>query len=404
MARFGFVMAVLIALLSCSQVQARQTVLLVSIDGFRADYLDRGLTPALSALAAGGVRAAMRPSFPSLTFPNHYSLVTGLTPDHHGIVDNTMEDPLLGRFVTSDHAANANRAWWDAATPIWVSLERAGGHASVLFWPGSEADIHGIRPSRTLPYDNAMADGDRVAWLLARLDAPEAERPSFLSLYFEKIDVVSHHEGTASPALDRALGEIDASIAQLLQGLARRDLADRIDIIVVADHGMADLSADRVLYIDDYVAPNSVHLVTSGGALMGLAPSPGARSVVEAALLTSKPHMTCRRKQDMPQRFHYGRNPRIPPILCLADVGWVITTHAQAARTQSPYRANHGFDNQAPEMRALFIAHGPDFHRGAAHADFDNVDLYPLMMKLLDLPPEPNDGHLGDVADMLVTP
>ena len=403
MARSGFVAALLAALLLCSQAQARQTVLLISIDGFRSDYLDRGLTPTLSSLAAGGVRTAMRPAFPSVTFSNHYTLVTGLTPDHHGVIENTMEDAGLGRFTLSDHAATADRRWWDGGTPIWVSVERQGGHAATMFWPGADADIQGVRPRYSLPYDATMPDGARVAQILAWLDLPETGRPSFLTLYFEKIDVVGHHEGPDSPALDQALGEIDAAIAQLKQGLTQRGLADKIDLIIVADHGMTGLAAERVVYIDDYAAANSLHIVTSG-AMMGLAPMPGAERVIEAALLSPKPHMVCRRKQDMPERFHYGHNPRIPPILCLAESGWIVTSHAQAAKMKTPYLGTHGFDNLLPEMRALFIAHGPDFRQGVTHAPFDNVDVYPLMAKLLGIAPEANDGHLADVSDMLVNP
>ena len=403
MARLGFVTGLLAALLFCAAAGAGQTVLLISIDGFRADYLDRGLTPTLSALAADGVRAAMRPSFPSLTFPNHYTLVTGLYPDHHGITDNSMEDARLGRFALSSREAVVDRAWWDGGTPVWVSVERQKGHAAPLFWPGSEADIQGVPPSFRLPYDANMPDADRVARVLSWLDLPEAERPSFLTLYFEKVDTAGHHEGPDSPALDQALGEIDAAIAQLTQGLAQRHLADKVDLIIVADHGMTQLAPERTLFIDDYAAANSLHIVT-WGAMMGLAPMPGAERVVETALLSPKPHMVCRRKQDMPERFHYGHNPRIPPILCLAETGWIVTTHDQAAKQTSPYVGTHGFDNQAPDMRALFIGHGPDFRQGMAHAPFDNVDVYPLAMKLLGLAPEPNDGRLSDVSDMLVTP
>jgi len=169
MARPGGLIFGLCALFLATCAEARQTVLLVSIDGFRADYLSRGLTPNLAALAAEGVNAAMRPSFPSLTFPNHYTLVTGLYPDHHGIVENTMSDPSLAHphFTLSDHEANWDRAWWDEATPLWVTVQRQGGHSATMFWPGSEVDIQGVRPDHWLPYDQGMAESDRVGQVLA---------------------------------------------------------------------------------------------------------------------------------------------------------------------------------------------------------------------------------------------
>ena len=137
--------------------------------------------------------------------------------------------------------------------------------------------------------------------------------------------------------------------------------------------------------------------------MMSLAPVPGAEDRVEKALFAQQPHMVCRKRQDMPERLHYGSNPRIPPILCLAEIGWTITTHDGAAKMKSPYRGTHGFDNQAPEMAALFIAHGPDFRPGLKHAPFDNVDVYPLMAKLLGVKPEKNDGNLAEIEDIILT-
>jgi len=396
MARSGSVILLLAALFLSSAVQARQTVLLVSIDGFRPDYLDRGDTPTLAALAKEGVRAAMRPSFPSLTFPNHYTLVTGLYPDHHGIVENTMDDLGLAHshFSMSDHEAVGDPAWWARGTPIWATLERQGGRAATLFWPGSEA----IRPALWLPYDQKMSDAERVERLLSWLDGPAAGRPDFLTLYFDRVDTAGHNEGPDSPALDQALADTDRAIAQLIAGLKRRGLLDKIDLIIVADHGMAALSPERTIYIDDHVAPDSVHIVTIG-AMMGIEPLPGHEAEAEQALLSPKQHMTCRKKQDMPAHLHYGSNPRIPSLLCLAEPGWIVTSRAAAAKKKA---GGHGYDGEAPEMAALFIARGPDFRRHKVHAPFDNVDVYPLLAKLLGVTPEPNDGRLPEVADMLI--
>jgi len=400
MARLGSVIFGLFALLFSLSAAARQTVLLVSIDGFRTDYLARGVTPNLSALAAGGVQAAMRPSFPSLTFPNHYTLVTGRYPDHHGIVDNMMDDPSRAHphFTYSDHESSQEPAWWEEATPLWVSVQRQGGHAATLFWPGSETEIHGVRPDHYLPYDKGMADSDRVGQVLAWLDLPEDARPSFLTLYFDKVDTAGHHEGPDSAAVNQALGGVDAAIGQLIEGLKQRGLGGQIDLIVVADHGMAAIK--HTIYIDDIVPPADIHVVADG-AMMGLAPAPGAEDRAGKALFAAHRHMVCRKKQDMPARLHYGANPRVPAILCLADPGWVITTHEAAAKRTSPYVATHGYDNRAKDMAALFIANGPDFRAGVRHAGFDNVDIYPLMAKLLGVTPESNDGKLADVADML---
>ncbi|MEE3623046.1 ectonucleotide pyrophosphatase/phosphodiesterase [Nitrospirillum sp. BR 11752] len=377
-------------------------LILVSIDGFRADLIDRGQTPTLSALAADGVRAqAMRPSFPSLTFPNHYTLVTGLYPDHHGVVDNNMEDEVLGRFAYSDRDAAGDARWWNQATPLWVSVQEAGRHSATMFWPGSEAPIQGVRPDHWLPFDAKMAPDQRVDTVLGWLDLPGDQRPAFLTLYFDQVDHAEHEAGPASPAADAAAAQVDRALARLVEGLKRRGLFDGVNLVIVSDHGMTATSPDRRIVLDDRVDMAALHVVTTG-PLATLSVDP-ARPEVAARLLSRQDHMECWRKQDVPPRFHYGRNERVPPILCLADEGWVITNRATlAARKDKPVTlGEHGYDNALPAMRALFVAHGPAFRHGVVVPEFPNVDVYPLLARLVSIRPERNDGHVEDVLDML---
>ena len=184
-------------------------LLLVSIDGYRADYLQRGLSPALAALARDGVRTSMQPSFPSLTFPNHYTLVTGLRPDHHGIVNNTMYDIQLGKFSLGNRKAVSDGRWWAQGTPLWETAERNGLRTATMFWPGSEADIHGRHPDYWKPYDGAVTPTQRVDQVLAWLDLPPGQRPTFLTLYFDAVDHAGHGHGPDSPQVDQALRETD---------------------------------------------------------------------------------------------------------------------------------------------------------------------------------------------------
>jgi len=202
-------------------------VVLVSIDGFRPDYLDRGLTPTLASLAETGVRSALRPAFPTVTFPNHYSLVTGLTPDHHGIVGNSMIDESLANpehrhFRLSDAEAVDDPAWWEQGTPIWVTLHNNGRHSGVLFWPGSAGAISGVRPDHWLKWNAKMSYAARVDTALEWLDQPQ--RPQFLALYFDHVDEEGHHWGPNSAQVDAAVAEADAAIARLLAGLQRRTI------------------------------------------------------------------------------------------------------------------------------------------------------------------------------------
>jgi predicted AlkP superfamily pyrophosphatase or phosphodiesterase len=373
-------------------------VILISIDGFRADYLNRGVTPNLKALADGGARAErMAPSFPSLTFPNHYTLVTGLVPDHHGIVNNTFEDPALpdGKFRIASKAAVTDRKSWDGGTPIWVTAERAGIRTGTEFWPGSEADIQGVRPSLYTPFDQKVTSDDRVDKLLSWLDLPAAQRPAFMTLYFDIVDTAGHYHGPDSPEVNAAAATVDSAIGRLEAGLKARGVT--ANLVIVADHGMAPTPPDQHLFMDTWADPASFRVVTSE-AVAGLVPlTPEA----ETRLLAHHDHAACYRKAQIPAHFHYGTNPRIPPVVCIADVGWLLTTHEAEARYSHPLLGEHGYDPADPLMGALFIANGPKFLPGVVLKPFPNTDVYPLLARLLDLMPEPNDGHIQDLYPAL---
>lgn len=374
-------------------------VLLVSIDGFRADYLDRGLTPTLAGLAADGVHAAfLRPSFPTLTFPNHYTLVTGLRPDHHGVVANRMVDPGIATspFETWRQEPVTDPAWWRGGKPIWISAEEQGLRSAIMFWPGSEAAFAGMRPSAWTPYDKSMSGAARVDRVLGWLDQPPPQRPDLILLYLDSIDVTGHRYGPDSPELDAALVEVDQVLRRLVDGLRERGLDQRVNLVVVSDHGMASVTPERRLYIDDVFADADVDVVHFG-ALTGFLPHADKRAAVEAAVLRKHEHMQCWRKADLPARFHFGQHPRIPPLLCLADAGWVITSKARSERKKPFSHGEHGYDNENPDMRALFVAHGPAFARGRNVPGFDNVDVYPLLVHLLGI-----HGVAGDDGDGLL--
>ena len=374
------------------------SLLLVSIDGFRADYLDRGITPNLARIAAQGVRAQwMNPSYPSLTFPNHYTLVTGLRPDHHGIVHNSMWDDGLGTFRASDHAAVGTSQWW-GGEPIWVGADKAGLRTATMFWPGSEAAIKGRRPQRWMPFDKAFGADARVDQVLAWLDEPAATRPQLATLYFDQLDVAGHDHGPDSPQVRQTIIELDAAIGRLLDRLAARDQLDRINLIVVSDHGMASVGPGHVIAVEDMVAPEDATVVSVGQSI-GIAPRRGRKAIVEKQLLGAHAHYDCWRKEELPERWHYGSNPRVPPIICQMHEGWdALAREKVAERPPGITRGSHGFDPALPSMRAIFLARGPSFRSGAVLPAFDNVDVYPLLAELLGIAAAPNDG---DAAALL---
>ncbi|MFZ6687744.1 ectonucleotide pyrophosphatase/phosphodiesterase [Undibacterium sp. SXout11W] len=374
-------------------------VILVSIDGFKPEYLQRGVTPTLNGLANKGVLAeAMHPSFPSITFPNHYTLVTGLRPDHHGIVGNSMDDVQISdqHFTLSNHAAVVNRRWWDQAEPIWVTAEKHGVHAATMFWPGSEADIHGVRPTEWLAFNGKLPPDNRVDVLLGWMDKPAAQRAGFFTLYFDDVDHAGHEFGPDTQQVTDAVAKVDRAVTRLMTGLDARHID--ANIVIVSDHGMASTNEKRVIYLDKSVANNSLKLVTAG-TYAGIDPHPGQEAIVSQALVKKHEHMECWNKADIPARLQYGKNPRVPAIICLADVGWLIFA-AEDPRIHANGGA-HGYDNMSKEMGALFIASGPAFKQNIILPAFDNVDVYPLLMKLIDVQALPSDGNLTSTAAAL---
>jgi predicted AlkP superfamily pyrophosphatase or phosphodiesterase len=393
---------------SADDAAKQPTVILISIDGFRADYFDRGISPNLADLAAHGVRAqGMISSFPTLTFPNHYTLVTGRYPDHHGIVDNTMSDPSIqpdDHFGVSNPEALEDERWWDGATPLWISVQRQGDHSAAMFWPGSATPIHGARPDYWYPFDPNVTPDERSRQVLEWLDLPTARRPRLVTLYFEAVDTAGHRYGPGTAQVDTAIHQVDSAIGLLVLGLKERHRYDTTNIVVVSDHGMAPIPPGHEIYLDDYTDIEALRVVTSM-EVAGLEPQEGvpATRVAEAVakLLAPHPHMQCWNKQDIPSRFHYGTNARIPQIVCLAQTGWLILPSRNAVGPNGVPLGAHGYDNEDPLMRALFVAEGPSFSSGVVAPAFPNVDVYPLLAHILEVPPEPNDGDYARVCEML---
>ena len=379
-----------------AQVAAEQkppVTILVSIDGFRADYLDRGVTPRLNALAASGVSAAMQPSFPSKTFPNHWAIVTGDYPDHSGITANKMEDPARpGETFTM---ATDDPFWWNTASPIWVDAEKAGIRTATMFWPGANVawggakaakwpnDVTGgTRPEDWQQFNQAVTGEQRVNAVLDWLRRPAAIRPKFVTLYFDTVDTAGHEYGPDDARTTAVVADIDKKIGMLVDGL--NALHQPANLVILADHGMAPISSDRVVALDQ-IAPAADYRVIESGPYASLEPTAGHEADVARLIPGNHGHATCWRKQDIPARFHYGTNHRIPPYFCLADVDWQVLP---SQPTKPDNGGNHGYDNLAPEMQALFVANGPAFVSGEKLPPFINVDVEPLLRDLIGLPPK----------------
>jgi predicted AlkP superfamily pyrophosphatase or phosphodiesterase len=246
-----------------------------------------------------------------------------------------------------------------------------------------------------------MKSNDRVDRVLSWFDLPADQRPAFFTLYFEAVDHAGHDFGPGSPEVASALKEVDAALAHLVEGLKQRGLADAANIVVVSDHGMTDAGADKVIVLDRIVDPQKVEVI-GAGVTAGLVAKNGFEAEVEKALLGAHDHMHCWQKSEIPARLHYGTNPRIPPLFCVADDGWTISTKEFVDNPKHHFsKGEHGYDNNDPNMRALFIGHGPAFKQGLIVPEFENVNVYPLLTHVLGIEPAVNDGDFNIVRDML---
>lgn len=378
-------------------------VVLVSLDGFRWDYVDRPPAVNIRALAARGVRAErMLPIFPSKTFPNHYAIVTGLYAEEHGIVANRMRDPELGLFRTSDSLAQWESRWW-GGEPIWVTAERQGLRAASASWPGSEARIKGYAPTWWNRSWHDEPHESKVEKVLAWLALPADSAPAMITLYFHDVDSRGHEYGPMAAETDSAIAQVDRAVGSLIEGIARLGKADEVTVILVADHGMAATGPERVIFLDDYIPVDSVEIVDWNPVAM-IAPRSGDEARIHAMLAGRHPQLAVYRKGELPARWHFNAHRRITPIVAVAADGWTITTRRQFADWEARnwrWGGTHGYDPDLVSMGALFVAAGPGIARGRVVPPFRNVHVYPLLAHLLGLEPATNSGSLDSVRAVL---
>jgi predicted AlkP superfamily pyrophosphatase or phosphodiesterase len=369
-------------------------VVLISFDGFRWDYISRAKVPNLQALASRGTRAeGLIPVFPSKTFPNHYTIVTGLYPESHGIVSNVIADPDFPQRFSMASATAREARWW-GGEPLWVTAIGQNQSAASMFWPGSEAPIHGIRPTYWRPFDDGVPNAARVKQVLDWLALPPHQQPSFITLYFSEVDDAGHRHGPDSPQVLEAASHLDASLGQLVSGVRTLNLLDRTTFVVVSDHGMSQLSNDRIIFLDDYLDLSSVDIIEWTPNL-SLAPRSGSVEAIYRALKDKHRALAVYKREEMPAHLHYRNNNRIPPIIGLAEDGWTVTSHARHLALSvagGNEGGAHGYDPTLKSMHGLFAAAGPRIREGVVVPEFENVHIYNFLCGILGLTPAKNDG------------
>jgi predicted AlkP superfamily pyrophosphatase or phosphodiesterase len=388
---------------AAQSVPPRERILiLVSLDGFRWDYLQKYKAPNLSKLAADGVHAErLIPMFPSMTFPNHHTIMTGLWPEHHGVIHNNIYDPVTKETFAFNKPELQGPQWW-GGEPIWATTIKQGRRANCLFWPGTGTAMAGMLPTEWKRYDGKPEPDEVVDLGLAWLEQPAEKRPSFVSLYFHHTDSVGHKYGPDSPEIAASVAQVDEAMGRLVDGLHRLNLDDVANLVIVSDHGMAEISTNRVINLGDFVDLKNVQ-VDFSGAVAGLRPRDGNVDALYQAFKGRGKHFHTYRRVNTPPQYHFRNNARIPQVILVADDGWYLSKRsASEPSTREMNKATHGFDPQLDSMGATFIAWGQAFQRGVTIAPVENVHIYNLLCATLGLKPAPNDGDERLVKQVLV--
>lgn len=386
----------------------KPTVVLISIDGFRSDYLDKYKPKTLNKLVKKGVQAKwLIPSFPTKTFPNHYTIATGLYPENHGIIANNIYDPefnsVFGLKITEEVQ---NPRWW-LGEPIWVTAEKQGQIAASYFFPGTETKIKGVRPRYWKNYDGSVPNEKRVDTVLNWLDFPIEIRPTLITLYFSDVDDAGHDFSPFSKETGKAVKRIDKVIGRLYNGLKKRRIDEKVNLIIVSDHGMATVDQKNVVILDEMFDPKLAKQIFWVGEITQIFPNEGKEDEIYNAIKSKlPPQVRIYRKSEIPERYRYKNNRRIAPLIVLPDEGWRIRTREEfdeikkSGDLKNP-KGSHGYDNQLESMRAVFIGHGEAFKKGLVAEPFQNIEIYNLMCRILALEPAENDGDFSKVVDLL---
>lgn len=378
-----------------------RTVILISIDGMRADYLTPEHTPHLFEFAQMGVRAKyLEPVFPSKTFPNHYSIITGLYPANHGIISNSIYDPDVGLFRLSDREMISKSSWW-GGEPLWVTVQKHGRMSATYFWPGSEADsIQGMQPNFWMVYDDDLPHPARIDSVMTAVH--RTPRPGLITTYFSIVDTYGHRYGPDSDETREALRDVDSHIGDLIDRLRQSGLLDEINLVILGDHGMAATSNERVEMVDEYINMDDVYVVGGLDALgfFNLKDSTQLDSLVHE--LNRMQHVDWYASVDLPKEYRYSGNDLIPDITGIAEVGWLMATTDRFNRNPAYYSGGtHGYDPSHPTMHSAFIAHGPQFKKNQEVDGFSLVHVYELLCAVLGIEPAQNDGDLSVVKHLL---
>lgn len=385
-----------ISFLSLDAQNKDRYVVALSMDAFRWDYPCKYTTPTLDSLSAKGVTARFIPCFPSLTFPNHYSMATGLHPDRHGLVHNAFYDRKLKKGYRISNRKAVEDPVFYAGEPIWVTAEKQGLRTASFYWVGSETKIQGIQPTDWKIFNSKVSFQSRADSVIAWLERPQETRPNLIMWYLEEPDAVSHAHTPDGEPTRLMIEKIDSLLNRFFSSARNLDIFPQIDFILVGDHGMATYYPEKYVNLGKYLRQDKFRHLTSG-PVIGLYPDP---DYLEEAyrILKTVPNIQVWKKSELPARFDYGKNSRVGELVVLADAGTIVHF---SDKDEPKLGAAHGYDPANPDMHAIFLAAGPSFKKGYQQKPMVNVNLYTIIAQILGLDPAPNDGDPALVGEMM---
>jgi predicted AlkP superfamily pyrophosphatase or phosphodiesterase len=396
---------IVVLTLQFSIAEEKPYTILISFDGFRWDYPNRGITPNLEKFKQNGVSAlSLEPVYPTKTFPSHISLVTGMYPENHGIILNDFVNPFNGEEYNTRNRAALQESKWYSGEFFWETAQRQGIITASYFWPGSEVLLEHRRPTYRFFYDHYRPYKERIAGVLEWLQLPENERPHFITLYFHETDSKGHEYSPVSPEVNEAVKLLDKMLRLLMEGLEKIQMLQKTNLIVVSDHGMTAVDTGRVVNVEEWLSGSECRYTGEGPFLM-LRPPEGKIDTVYALLKQKANHYRVYRREEVPDFFHFSNHPFIPPIVLIADLGWSLHTYRSLEKLlQRGYGkgGNHGYDNHQLDMHGIFYAMGPAFKKGYRTGTLRSIDIYPLLCKIFGIvPPKNIDGELERISFIL---
>lgn len=381
-----------------STIDKQPYLVVLSLDGFRWDYADSVYTPNLDKIAEMGVKAkSMQASFPTKTFPNHYAIATGLYPNNSGIVNNTFIDidrDLM--YSIGNREAVSDGAFYDGE-PIWNTAEKQSVKAATFYWVGSEAPIQNMRPTIWKPYEHDFPFEQRIDTVISWLNRKEEIRPHLIMWYMHEPDAVGHRYGPFAQEVNQEVMYLDSLVGVFMEKLSRLPIADKVNVIILSDHGMGRISQDKQVYLDKILKPTWTTNIVGGNPFYNIKASDNAIDSI-LYVFNHTEGVTGYRTSEIPERLHYGSNPRTLDIIAVADSSYSLFSNSKRAYKG---QGTHGYDNRNTDMDAIFYAYGPAFKENYSKDRFINVSLYPLFCKILGLTEAPNDGQLEDIEDIL---